>query len=300
MGWNVVLGDPVRKALEVDDEAESAAMDEEADDDDMFVDDPKDDEEGGKSSSSPQSLKRRRAPSATPRPTLSGSKGHTQSRVAPPPSLEQIEFNTLLTTLLRFQSAPLLSPNSPHLAASLLRRQRRFIIQYPTDTSMHHDYVLGLSATLSHLSLNKKQDVIAFARGSWDGLVGLWGTKNKRMKEALVCVLRILFPFYTVAEIDPTSAPNFSCSDGLGRLWHLLHGEAESRWGVDGLALDSLRLELASDDNQDAGVPSSAFVKNVLRAGWHFDEGQALTWAILELHADCTYKVSVNLSNQPG
>lgn len=289
MGWNVVLGDPMRKSLEEEGEeggSESAVIDEEDDDDCMFVDDP---EEGGKPSSSTQSFKRRRAPSATLRPTPSTSKGHMQSRLVPPPSLEQIEFSTLLSQLLRFQSAPLLSPNSPHLAAAILQRQRRFVDQYPTDTSMHHDYILGLSSTLSHLSLNKKQDVIAFARGAWDGLVGLWGTKNKRMKEALVCVLRILFPFYTVSEIDPISLPNFNCSDGLSRLWHFLHGEAESRWGVDGLALDSLRLELVSDRT---GMPSSAFVRNVFRAGWHFDEGQALTWAILELHADCTYKVS--------
>ena len=299
MGWNVILGDPIRKSLEEGEDpedSESAVIDEE-DDDNMFVDDPR---ESGNPSNSTQSFKRRRAPSATPRPTPSTSKGHTQLRLVPPPSLEQIEFNTLLSTLLRFQSAPLLSPSSPHLAAALLQRQRCFIDQYPTDTSMHHDYVLGLSATLSHLSLNKKQDVIAFARGSWDGLVGLWGTKNKRMKEALVCVLRILFPFYTVSEIDPVSLPNFNCSDGLGRLWHLLHGEAESRWGVDGLALDSLRLELASDNSQPPGIPSSAFVKNVFRAGWHFDEGQALTWAILELHANCTYKVSLTPPKQLG
>lgn len=301
MGWNIVLGDPVRQNLnhnEEGDGAESLDVDEDDDDDDdLFLDD--EDDEEPMTPPLTQSLKRRRGPSTTPRPSTSKLKAKTQpmsirktrSAAARPPSLEQIEYITLIAILLRSPTAPLLSQTSPHLASSILRRLRRFIELYPTDTSMHHDYILGLSAAISQLSLNKRHDVTMFARAAWDGLVGLWGTKNKRMKEVLVGVLRVLFPFYTISENGDHLDSRFDCSDGLSKLWHLLDGEAQSRWGVDGLVLDSLRLELVPESEQDDDEDREAFVKDTFRAGWHFNAGQALAWAILELQADCAEKV---------
>jgi ataxia telangiectasia mutated family protein len=149
---------------------------------------------------------------------------------------------------------------------------------------------LVLSSTLSTLSLNKKHIVQKFAHASWDGLVQLWGTKNKRMKEGIIIVLRILFPF-VISDNDLFDAndTHFDCAESIGRLWSLLNGEAESRWGVDCLSLDCLRLELVKTDGRsDETVP---FVANTFRSGWSFDEGQALAWAILELQADCASKV---------
>jgi serine-protein kinase ATM len=307
IGWNVVLGDPIRMSLEDDgeeDNEESLGVDE--DDDEMYVDDElEEEEEDVMPSTSTQSFKRRRGPSATPHISKfqAKPKSHShpsQKRSLQPPSLEQIEYTSLLALLLRFHSAPLLSPATPYLASSILRRLNRFIDIYPTDTSMHHDYILSVSATLSHLSLNKTQDVTKFARGAWDGLVSLWGTKNKRMKEALVGVLRVLFPFYAATDNVHSSdlngsSPKFDCSAGISRLWHLLDGEAESRWGVDGLSLDSLRLEVFSATGDDAGDERAAFTKDTFRAGWHFDAGQALAWAVLELQADCAEKVPLGL-----
>ena len=110
------------------------------------------------------------------------------------------------------------------------------------------------------------------------------------MKEGIIIVLRILFPF--VISDNDLSEPNdtqFDCAESIGRLWYLLNGEAESRWGVDCLSLDCLRLELIkSDGRSDETVP---FVASTFRSGWSFDEGQALAWAILELQADCANKV---------
>jgi ataxia telangiectasia mutated family protein len=277
-------------------------VDDDDDDDELFLDDDFDeDEDETKPSTSTQSLKRRRGASTTPGAFSSKSQGKAKSpseslqKSSPhPPSLEQIECTSLLAILLRFSSAPLLSSTSPYLASSILRRLHRFIEIYPTDTSMHHDYILSVSATLSHLSLNKKQDVTKFARGTWDGLVGLWGTKNKRMKEGLVGVLRVLFPFYTTTDDLSSwngSPSKFDCSSGINKLWRLLDGEAESRWGVDALSLDSLRLEVASTAWEHGDNDKGAFAKHTFSAGWHFDVGQALAWAILELQADCAEKV---------
>ena len=58
------------------------------------------------------------------------------------------------------------------------------------------------------------------------------------MKEDLVVILRVLFPYFTYA-LDEGD-----CDDGLLRLWRLLGGEAQSRWGVDSLSMDSLRFEV--------------------------------------------------------
>lgn len=288
MGWNVVLGDPIRKSFG-DDNMEQQGIDDS--NDDMYMDDELDEDESDLPSTSTQTLKRRRAASGTPHlisPKSKSSRVTTKS--IRPPSLEQIEYTSLLSILIRFPSAPLLSSNHPQLTSALLDRLRRFINIYPTDTSMHHDYILSVSATLSHVALNKKADITAFACGSWNSLVGLWGTKNKRMKEALLGVLRVLFPFYIATEDPSGSSQKFDCSAGISKLWHVLNGEAESRWGVDGLSLDSLRLEVISalEDEDDV---REAFVKDTFRAGWHFDAGQALAWSILELQADCAGKV---------
>lgn len=290
MGWNIVLGDPVRKSLSDDEpnaNEESLGINED-DNDDMYMEDELEEDDEAIPSTPTRSAKRRRAPSATQH-TPSQLKSSIKAKTNPSPSLEQIEYTSLLTLLLRFPSAPLLSSTTPQLASSLLTRLRRFIELYPTDTSMHHDYILSVSATLSHLALNKKADVTAFARSAWSGLVGLWGTKNKRMKEALVGVLRVLFPYFTATDdTSGSSSLKFDFSEGISKLWHLLDGEAESRWGIDGLSLDSLRLEVMSaTEDEEKG----AFVMDTFRAGWNFDAGQALTWAILELQADCAEKV---------
>jgi hypothetical protein len=76
--------------------------------------------------------------------------------------------------------------------------------------------------------------------------------------------------------------------EGIRKLWRLLEGEAESRWGADGLSFDSLRLEVALGGELNN---LSVFVARTFRAGWHFDSEQALAWGILELQADCAEKV---------
>ncbi|EGN96752.1 hypothetical protein SERLA73DRAFT_93326 [Serpula lacrymans var. lacrymans S7.3] len=287
MAFNVILGDPVRKGInenEDDDSTEKMEVDDSMYQDPEYEDD--EDEEGylpSRSTPSTQVRKRRRKEeSATPGPSLSRSTFNSKATGSMVVSLEQIECTSLLVILLRSPSAPLLSSNNPHLSSSILIRLRRFLDYYPADTSLHHDYILALQAVLSHLALNRKNDVEIFTRGAWDGLVNLWGTKNKRMKESLVGVLRVLFPFLTVSK----RGSDYSWADGVGRLWHLLNGEAESRWGIESLSLEALRLEVVAFEDEEI-CEREAFVAHTFRAGWHFDANQALAWAVLELQADC-------------
>ncbi|KAI0046219.1 hypothetical protein FA95DRAFT_1520516 [Auriscalpium vulgare] len=258
---------------------------------------------------SKRTKKRRRTDSRSRRTPLPSHRATPPTRLAPQPvSLEQIEYTALLATLLASPSAPILlppkslstpkatsssdAPNIPELeppARAILIRLLRFIKLYRGETSLHQDYLTALSATLSKVALNRRDDVTRFSRAAWDGLVGMWGTRNKRIKESLVAILRTLFPYHTSQ--SPTvedSAPDFDYVDGIFRLWHLLNGEAENRWGVDALSLDSLRLCSSSEDGEHR---PGAFVARTFRYGWNFDAGQALAWAVLDLQADCAEKL---------
>src|ERR1700722_4646415 len=296
MAFNVILGDPVRNPLDGDGDdqggrgEDSLTFGTDLDDSEFYMDDDFDGRAGSVVSTDSQSKKRRRldpSSSSRPPPRSFPSNPQSKSKISRSVSLEQIEFTSLLTILLQSPSAPFLSPNLPNLASAILHRLHRFLELYPADTSLHHDYLLALSATLSQLALNKRYYVEKFAHGIWDGLVRLWGTKNKALKEGLVVVLLVLFPYFT-ADQDRT----FTWAEGVGRLWHLLEGEAESRWGADGLSYDSLKLEAFNEEGEDMSERPT-FATRTFRAGWHFDAGQALAWAILELQADCADKASL-------
>ncbi|KAI0704256.1 hypothetical protein BC835DRAFT_810570 [Cytidiella melzeri] len=195
-----------------------------------------------------------------------------------PVTLEKIEFASLLSILLRAPSAPLVCDRYPYLPGAIFNRLERFLVQYPADTSLHHDYLTALSATLSQTALNAHQLTVNFAKATWPALVGMWGTKNQRLKEDLLVVIQMLFPYLTSALGEE------KYDDGLSKLWRLLDGEAQSRWGVDSLSMDSLRFEISTDGD---ALARNAFTAKTFRYGWHFDSNQALAWAILELHADC-------------
>lgn len=296
LSFNIILGDPIRKSLEdgeEDDDEKGDAGSSDFNDTDLYEEDELD-----IASPSTQSRKRRRVES-TPTPRQPSSK-LKPTRSTQPVTLERIEFTSLLATLLQASSAPLLSPNHPYLPAAIISRLQRFIQSHAEDSSLHQDFLIALSATLSHLSLNRRSLVSKFAWSVWESLVSLWTTKDRSLKEGLVAILRVLFPFVSVSQTGPSSGdhailPQEIHGDGLGKLWHLLDGEAESRWGVDSLSLDSLRLQLVLDDENDTDIEGNAFVARTFRSCWHFDAGQALAWAILELQADCAEKVSLHL-----
>ncbi|KAF8216514.1 hypothetical protein K438DRAFT_1953444 [Mycena galopus ATCC 62051] len=281
LGFNVVLGDPIKKEFS-DDPADSVTSPGPvpADEDEFFLED---EDEGDTSSTSP-SKKRRWRGGTTPRlpPPPPQLKQPKRNKV---PTKEQNELVPIISLLLRSSSAPLLLQDVPYLPSSILLRLQKFLEIYPADASLYHDYLTTLLFTLSHVSLNRKESVVRFAQNTWEALIGLWGTKNKGMKECLVAVLYILFPFLTAD--DKASPASYDWSYALTLLWRLLDGEAESRWGVDGLSLECLRLELAEPDAGAGG----AFVAQTFRAGSNFDVVQALAWAILELQSDCAEKL---------
>ena len=292
LSLNVILGRSITTFLgdiveeEEDDERRSVSS--RSGDTDMHVD-----EEPG--TSTPRSTKkRRRADTVSSSPPISKS---SSSRTLQPVSLVQIEFTGLLATLLQSSSAPLLHSEYEYLPSAILNGLQEFLVCYPADTSLHHDYLTALSATLSHLELNFRELVSKFAWKSWDSLVGIWATKNRGMKEVLVAILKTLFPHVAIgkfgSESEELRLPTDGVyGDGLGRLWYTLDAEAESRWGVELLSQDSLRLQIQYPGNLPLDSSNSAFAARTFRSFWHFDSGQALAWAVLELQADCAEKVA--------
>ncbi|KAH9916328.1 uncharacterized protein B0H18DRAFT_884948 [Fomitopsis serialis] len=284
MSLNVILGDRVRRNLN---EMEDTFAEER--EDSLLAGSEVDEsgEDGTPSTLGPSSSRKRKLPPATQtrQTPFSGSPAPTSH----PVTQEQVEFMSLLVVLLQSSSAPLLSPQHPYLPVALFNRLSRILQKYPGDSSLHHDYLLALSAALSHVALNDSATVIKFAHDAWEGLLSMWGTKNQRTKQDLVVVLQTLFPYYTAEPVDPTVFANVDYANGVAKLWHLLSSEAESRWGVDGLSLDRLRLE-ARQLGVDGDSPQP-FVGSTFRHGWQFDSSQALAWTILELQADCTAKL---------
>jgi len=300
LAFNVILADPIQKHLLREDEMEVVNEI----DSDMYAEDTEDESDQLPSTSRGKKRSRR---DNTPLPILSPRKSQKMARkkrhVVVSVSLEQVEFISVLRLLLSAPNAPLLSTDKVEadeeerntdndVGSAVLRRLQRFLEMYPADSSLLRDYIAILSSVLKHLSFNKVIAVQSFARSTWDSLISLWGTKDKTMKEGLLIVFKQLFPFITSPPISEQKLPNFDLAEGIGRLWHLLDSEAENRWGVDGLSLDSLRLEIVREDqNLDGG-----FVAKTFRAGWNFDAGQALSWAILQLQADCAATVGLVLS----
>lgn len=260
LSFAVVLGDDLRSSIE--DESEDVSGAEVSS------------EQSGNERPSPR--KRRRRDSATPN---SSTKRSGRSQPPRTVSLEQIEFAALIALLLRSSCAPYHAPDYPTVSRSVLNRLHRFFDSFPADTSAHYDAVLAVNAALDQLTLNARDQVTEFGVKIWDQLLCLWGTKHRKMKEGIVITLMTLFPYVTHHDA------HFDIADGIGKLFRLLNGEHESRWGIEPLSLDALRLDVTQESNRDA------FEAGTFRRGFNFDGAQALAWAALELQADCVKEV---------
>ncbi|KAH8103969.1 hypothetical protein BXZ70DRAFT_923785 [Cristinia sonorae] len=285
MGFNVVLEDSLNKRLE--------DMDEGEEEEGVLRGAPSEEDLGSSSEGDASSV-------GTPQPTNSRKRRlperkHTSRTPAPTArktsemrsvSQEQVAFASVLAIVLGSETAPLLSPEFPLLPVAVLDRLSRFLSQFPGESTLHHDYLHCLSSVLSQLSINRSKSVSAFAKRSWSDLVGIWGTKTQTLKEELVIVLRTLLPYLTT-NLDHDRPTRVTYEEGVNKLWRVLMNEADKR-GVEGLSLDCIRLQVLSAEEESK---RGAFVAKTFRHGWHFDSGQALSWAILALQTDCAEKL---------
>ncbi|KAJ7577089.1 hypothetical protein C8J56DRAFT_972300 [Mycena floridula] len=268
-GFNLILGDDLDAELVGGSDVEESDKEEE---------DEEEDEELPRG-------KRRHLGQASPmlekRRITSNSSTSNSSRV-----IVEIEFNSILTILLQSPYSPILRQEDlPH---AILQRCLRALNTFTDSSTLHIDFLHSLAALLSQLSLNRRNDTIKFARRAWKKLISLWGHKHKPLKEAVVVVLHHLLPF-VAADLDSPDirlSMKHDWSDGIWKLSNSLDAAASSsKWGTDPLELNALRLELMPSDHDEA--VSQAFVAKTFRAGLRFTADQALTWAILEMQADC-------------
>ncbi|KAF9454347.1 hypothetical protein P691DRAFT_788809 [Macrolepiota fuliginosa MF-IS2] len=281
--FNIVLGDPPKAGLnELDaesDEEEKEEEEEEEEEDDELPSLHGKRKRGGHRTGAPHSF------SSRTRQKSGGSKTIRQISV----SLEQVEFVSILSILLSYSGSPILSPDYPYLPQAILSRLHRFLVLYPADSSLLHDYLMALSATLDQLALNRVKDTQKFARKSWDILLGLWNTKDKRIKEHLIAAIRTLLPYLTADFGTKSIRDSYDLAGALWKLYNVLEGEADHRRGIEGLLLDSLRLDI--NPSMTGGKTSEPFIAHTFCAGWNFDNGQAISWAVLETLADCVAKL---------
>ncbi|RPD76341.1 hypothetical protein L226DRAFT_505666 [Lentinus tigrinus ALCF2SS1-7] len=294
LAFNVVVGrGPRRKfAEDLDREDDGAELDSDVE---------MDESDGTDRGEGPSTSKLKR-----PRPASHSSphRRATVTRTSQPVTLEQIEFMSVVSILLCSPVAPLLAgpddgteraqQNPNRFPRILLSYFTRFLRIYTGDTSMHHDFLIALSSALSHLTLNCRQLVNWFANDNWEALVSMWGMKNQSLKGHLAVILRQLFPYLLVDALDSEAVePNVDPAAALSALWNALEASAYSRGSVLSLSLESLQLRLLDPEVEER----AAFTTQTFASGWHFDSEKALSWAVLELQADCAEKLFLRLES---
>ncbi|KXN87389.1 Serine/threonine-protein kinase TEL1 [Leucoagaricus sp. SymC.cos] len=298
LAFNVVLGDPPKAGLDENMDWEEDSEDESS----PYTGAKKGEEEEDEEDDELPSLQGKRKRGKSRMPSVFPSKSKLKTRGSKTlrqisVSLEQVEFVSILSILLSYAAAPVLSPEVPYLPQAIFTRLQRFLSLYPADSSLLHDYLLALSAILDHLALNRAKDTQRFApkdtqrfaRNIWGNLVGLWNTKDKRIKEHIIIVIRTLLPYLTADFGMKSVRDSYDQAGALWKLYSTLVGEAEQRRGIEGLILESLRLDISS--RVTGFQTTEPFIAHTFRAGWSFDSGQAVSWAVLETQADCAAKL---------
>jgi serine-protein kinase ATM len=219
---------------------------------------------------------RRRSPSCNQQQP-SGSKSPIE--ITRTMSQEQIEFMGLLVILFRSPHAPFLRPG---IARHILDRIHRFFVAFPTWSIAHTNAVVSINVVLSQLELNMTKTCTDFALKMWPLLLSYWNGREKKdkvVREELVVTMITFFPLVTVPEVS--QIPTNWVQERVAELYQCLQDDID-RFIFESLPLDSLRLHLhAANDVKDV------FDAITFRSGYKFDPPNALSWAILELHADC-------------
>ncbi|CDO73330.1 hypothetical protein BN946_scf185008.g93 [Trametes cinnabarina] len=289
IAFNVVLGRPPRQTLLDDVDMPDSDASDDASGDDASMSTGNDTTAGPSKLTQASSLKRSRH-------TSQSTRSHVRRRSTKAiqrPSPEQREFMTVIAILLSSPSAPVLArPSDAGLEDAevdpdayprrLLSYFSAFLKIYPAETSLRLDYLAALSSTLKHLTINCRLTVRAFAAKSWQPLLSLWKVKDMDKSEDLIIVLRMLFPVLTAGSFAEDS-PVIPV-DALDALWSIAEAIATKRHNPS-IRLDSLLLRLSSTDRR--AVTKRPFSASTFEYGWKFDQEAALSWAALQLQADC-------------
>ncbi|KAL1747593.1 hypothetical protein HDZ31DRAFT_31492 [Schizophyllum fasciatum] len=272
MAFNVILDYPLNRSIEPEDSDEAMDVDASSD---AQEEDGEEEEIGENGRASPR--KRSRPPTK-----YHSVSGHSPTAATPTrlseATREKREWIGLLSVLVSTHRNPMF--HNFHLTPKVLGRITRILQSYTADSSIHHELLPALSCILSRLCLSQTVTVKKFAMDSWDCLVNLWGPKAKPFREHLIAVLVTLLPYYVLA------GKKHDWGVGVERLYKVMDREVGTGRS---LPLDAIRLEVIPRPERDGFFP--AFSTPTFRAAPSFDQAQALTWATLELEADCILKL---------
>jgi len=284
--WNSILSLAIAAMLGLN---PSYNVADEEDDDEEVEEDMDIDEETEPTASSHASRKRvRRSPAAPSK----------RRKVASPQGQDHVVCAEIIRIMLRpayLPSGPAMKPaagkededcqsRNASTMRRILSRLHQFFAQTTTESSAHADVLITVSNVLSYASLNCRDVVIGSGHRIWASLLSRWGTKVPAVKETLVLVFRQLLPF--VVPLEDVGPQHAAIMDDVQRLTKLVEADSDARVGsIELLNLDTLDLFL--DEPRRRG----AFCSRTFAAGFEFSAAQAVTWAALELQADCINQV---------
>lgn len=201
-------------------------------------------------------------------------------------SNEQIEFMGLLVILFRSPHGPYLQPG---VAQNILDRIHRFFVMFPTWSVAHTNAVVSINLIFSQLELNMTQLCTNFALKMWSILLSYWNGKEKKdkvVREELVVTMVNFFPLITVPKVAELSGGRVQ--EYVDELYQCFQDDID-RHVFETLPLDSLHLQLHQPNDV-----KDVFDAVTFRSGLKFDPPHALSWTILELHADSARAVCLS------
>lgn len=206
------------------------------------------------------------------------------------------ELMRLIPILVASPAAPLLQPVHEGLEASdagagigILTKINRYIERQPSQTPLPLDILRTLNIVLGEMELNAHENFKASSLLLFPKLVDQWiatSRSNLGLREQIIIAMRMMLPFITHNTISDSDQG--AMRTAMDRFIETIGKESRSRAGIRPLDLDCLQLVSVS-----AQSPPSArgpFELTGLTAGFEFDASQAVSWAAIELYADCCFQ----------
>ncbi|KAK0550249.1 Serine/threonine-protein kinase tel1 [Tilletia horrida] len=199
----------------------------------------------------------------------------------------------VVAALVTSPSAPLLNDKR---GISVLYKFAAFLEMYPVAGLAHVEALRCVNSTLLLLMLNERRVTVLFVERIWKTVVPWLSGRLKELKEQVVSFAIIALPILASADLVFRGEQTDSIEsevrkiDAVRQLHELILAESSSRAGADALALESVQLVIDADEHSDmhASTASACLHLKTFRPVRHWAAQQTLSWACLQLLADCT------------
>lgn len=207
------------------------------------------------------------------------------------------ELMTLIPILVASPAAPLLQSSHEHgqptdagSGPGILTKIERYIRRQSSNGPLPLEILRTLNTVLGEMELNSREEFQAASLKLFPLLVDQWiatSRTNLGLREHIVIAMRMMLPFITHVTVRE-SEHQTAVRSAMDKFIDSIIKESRSRAGVRPLDLDS--LQLVSVATQAAPRRRGPFELTGLTAGFEFDATQAVSWAAIELYADCCFQ----------